>query len=121
MDHQLNPYIDFFQTELERAGCKQASLEFYSIRFSNDMKENVLGYCMRHPAGKIIRINAKYWEFLNDTDRHALIAHEMHHCYFGESRHHPDPDHYMHATMPWLSFNEFVEQLRYELFTRCKK
>jgi chloramphenicol O-acetyltransferase len=119
-NEDLMPYVDYYQKNLEQAGCEKVNLNTYSIEFSKDIPLNIYGYCMYTPYYKYIRISSFWWPLLSETERIILMVHEMNHCHF-RIMHNDEKNHYMNAYMPSLSYEVFYKQFRKSLQQVCKK
>lgn len=73
----------------------------------------IIGVCYSYPVSgyRKILLRRDYWESSSDTDKLALVAHEMIHCFLNQRDHIDDvPGHIMNSYIPYFKDMDDLEQ-----------
>jgi len=81
-DEELLPYVLKFQYNSEIYGGKYIEIENLKIVFKDTtwLSPNTIGVCFLGGITPTINIKPDFWEYASESEREALIFHELGHC-----------------------------------------
>jgi hypothetical protein len=81
VDSAISPLVNSFIFEATRRN-RQVDLRYLAVQLGYDSNEDpeVIGSCRKIGDIKLVKVNPKYWETSTDSQREALVFHELAHC-----------------------------------------
>jgi hypothetical protein len=120
IETELQPYFNEFNDQVKETCKDNYKLPRGLVIGFSIIAPPVVGYCIKTPIEWLVAIDRLNWVLSDESERYALMMHELTHCYF-RTGHTSDPDHYMYSETRPIKPEVVKKQYQKIIREECEK
>lgn len=118
VDPQIKPYKDRIVNIIKDKCGDRYNKRIKEITQFGLLDGYIIGLCEESKLRMNITLDKLYWNFSDENEKLALVAHEEFHCLLN-AKHSPDMRNFMHDVLPSITEEELLTQMNNYLINIC--